>query len=34
MAELVDVEADGHLLLRDDNGQERRYAFKEVTYII
>ena len=34
MAELVDVEADGHLLLRDDNGQERRYAFKEVTFII
>lgn len=34
MAEIVDVEDDGHLLLRDDNGQERRYAFKEVTFII
>jgi BirA family biotin operon repressor/biotin-[acetyl-CoA-carboxylase] ligase len=34
MAELVDVEADGHLLLRDDNGTQRRYAFKEVTFII
>ena len=34
MAEIVDVEDDGHLLLRDDNGQQRRYAFKEVTYII
>ena len=34
MAEIIDVEDDGHLLLRDDNGQERRYAFKEVTFII
>ena len=34
MAEIVDVEDDGHLLLRDDNGLQRRYAFKEVTYII
>lgn len=34
MAEIADVEDDGHLLLRDDNGQERRYAFKEVTFII
>ena len=34
MAEIVDVEDDGHLLLRDDNGVQRRYAFKEVTYII
>ena len=33
MAELVDVEDDGHLVLRDDNGVERRYAFKEVTFI-
>ena len=33
MAELVDVEEDGHLLLRDDNGRDRRYAFKEVQFI-
>jgi len=29
-AELVTVEDDGHLLLRDKEGRERRYAFKEV----
>ena len=34
MAEMMGVEPDGHLLLRDDSGQERRYAFKEVTFII
>ena len=34
MAELVTVEDDGRLVLRDDNGQERRYAFKEVQFII
>jgi BirA family biotin operon repressor/biotin-[acetyl-CoA-carboxylase] ligase len=34
MAEIIDVEDDGHLLLRDDNGQLRRYAFKEVTFVI
>lgn len=34
MAELIDVEEDGHLLLRDDNGKERRYAFKEVAFIL
>ena len=34
MAELVDVEDDGHLILCDDNGKERRYAFKEVQFII
>lgn len=33
MAEFVDVEEDGHLLLRDDNGRDRRYAFKEVQFI-
>ncbi len=33
MAELVDVEDSGHLLLRDDNSLLRRYAFKEVTFI-
>ena len=34
MAELVDVEDDGHLVLRDDNGRQRRYAFKEVTFVL
>jgi len=34
MAEIVDVEDDGHLLLCDDNGQQRRYAFKEVSFVI
>lgn len=33
MAEIMDVEDDGHLLLHDDNGQQRRYAFKEVSFI-
>ena len=33
MAEIADVEEDGHLLLRDDNGRNRRYAFKEVQFI-
>lgn len=32
MAEFVNVEADGHLLLRDSAGKMRRYAFKEVTF--
>ena len=30
MAEIVDVEVNGHLLLRDDKAQLRRYAFKEL----
>ena len=34
MAEIGDVEDDGHLLLRDDNGCDRRYAFKEVQFVI
>ena len=34
MAEFEDVEDDGHLILRDDNGVMRRYAFKEVQFII
>ena len=34
MAELTDVEDDGHLLLQDETGQLRRYAFKEVTFIL
>ena len=33
-AELATVEDDGHLLLRDRNDRQRRYAFKEVQFII
>lgn len=33
MAEIIDVEDDGHLVLNDDNGQQRRYAFKEIRFI-
>ena len=34
MAEMVGVEDDGHLVLRNEEGQERRYAFKEVQFIM
>ena len=34
MAEIMDVEDDGHLLLRDEESKVRRYAFKEVSFII
>ena len=33
-AELIDVESDGHLVLRDEKGQRRTFAFKEVQFII
>lgn len=33
-AEIVDVEPSGHLILLDDEGQRRRYEFKEVRHII
>lgn len=32
-AEFVDIEPDGHLLLRDQQGLVRRYAFKEVVFL-
>lgn len=32
-ARILTTEPDGHLLLEDENGQVRRYAFKEVQYI-
>lgn len=32
-ATLVDVEPSGHLILLDEEGRHRRYAFKEVHYI-
>jgi BirA family biotin operon repressor/biotin-[acetyl-CoA-carboxylase] ligase len=34
MGEIADVEDDGHLLLRVDDGCERRYAYKEVQFVI
>ncbi len=34
LAEQVQVEPDGHLVLRDEQGKERRYAFKEVSFLI
>ena len=34
MAEIGGVEDDGHLLLNDEDGLQRRYAFKEVQFII
>lgn len=32
-ARILTTEPDGHLLLEDENGQVRRYAFKEVQYL-
>lgn len=34
MAETVEVEQDGHLILRDSDSKLRRYAFKEVQFVI
>lgn len=34
LAEIADVEPSGHLLLRDTTGQLRRYAFKEVSFVL
>jgi BirA family biotin operon repressor/biotin-[acetyl-CoA-carboxylase] ligase len=31
---IVDVENDGHLIIEDMEGHKRRYAFKEVTFLI
>lgn len=33
-AEIVQIEDDGHLILRDDKGKLRRYGFKEVEFVI
>lgn len=33
-AEIVEVEPTGHLVLRDREGNTRKYAFKEVSYVI
>lgn len=32
-AKIIDVEADGHLVLQDDRSKIRRYVFKEVQYV-
>ncbi len=34
MARIVDVEPSGHLILEDMQGSTRRYAFKEVSFVI
>lgn len=34
MAKLLTVEDDGHLLLADTEGRHRRYAFKEVSFVL
>lgn len=33
-AQIVDIEPTGHIILQDTAGQQRRYAFKEVTFLI
>ncbi len=33
-ASVADVEDDGHLVLQDSQGHQRRYAFKEVAFVI
>ena len=33
-AKLIRVEPDGHLILKDKNGSLRKYAFKEVKYLL
>lgn len=33
-ARIVEVEADGHLVLQDETGKIRRYVFKEVQYFL
>ena len=34
VARIIDVEPSGHLILEDENKSQRRYAFKEVMFII
>ena len=34
LAEYQNVEASGHLVLKDEQGNLRRYAFKEVEFIL
>ena len=34
IAEIIDIEPEGILVLQDDKGRKRRYAFKEVKYLL
>ena len=34
LAEYQEVEPDGHLILKDEQGTLRRYAFKEVSFVL
>jgi BirA family biotin operon repressor/biotin-[acetyl-CoA-carboxylase] ligase len=34
MAEYQEIEPDGHLILKDEQGILRRYAFKEVSFVL
>ena len=34
VARIIDVEPSGHLILEDENKEQRRYAFKDVMFII
>lgn len=34
MAEFYQIDSDGHLYLKDEEGNIRKYAFKEVTYLL
>ena len=34
MAEYQEIEPDGHLILKDEQGMLRRYAFKEVSFVL
>lgn len=34
MAEILSVEPSGHLILGDEQGRQRRYAFKEVQFLL
>lgn len=33
-AKIIDIEPTGHLILEDSEGERRRYAFKEVSFVI
>ena len=33
-ASIKGIENDGHLILETENGEERKYAFKEVSYVL
>ena len=33
-ASIKGIENDGHLILETENGEERKFAFKEVSYVL